>query len=154
MTGKSITLGDCISAPAFGSVEVEDLSSDHAGGVCIRAENIDLDHAQTKQLIAFLQEAVDEFEKRPTASAPSPAKPKGYGALTDQARLVYQHLQRAGSISAREAMNDHGITSAALARRICDLEDAGYDITRTKKVHPITRKRYTRYSLSPVQLAA
>lgn len=74
-------------------------------------------------------------------------KPQGYAALSQQASLIYRHLTRAGSISAREAMNDHGISSATLARRICDLEEAGYTVARTRKIHPITQKRYTRYSI-------
>lgn len=82
-------------------------------------------------------------KKEPT---PRPSKPS-YMSLTQQGQLILQHIRRAGSISAREAMDDYGITSATLARRICDIEQAGYDLTRKRKVHPITGKSYTRYSV-------
>lgn len=77
-----------------------------------------------------------------------------YTNLKPLARKVYQHINRAGSISAREAMGDYGISSASLARRICDLEEEGFEVVRTRKVHPITGRHYTRYSLAPVQVAA
>lgn len=67
--------------------------------------------------------------------------------LTDQAQLVFRHMQRAGSISARDAMNDHGITSATLSRRICDIEEEGFVVDRERRTHPITGKLYTRYVL-------
>lgn len=70
-----------------------------------------------------------------------------YASLSDQAKLVYRHMERAGSISARDAMDDHGITSATLARRICDIEEEGFRVWRDRRVHPISGKRYTRYSL-------
>ena len=83
--------------------------------------------------------------------APKPAAstyvPQGYVNLLPQAQLVVQHMRRAGSISAREAMNDHGITSATLARRIVDIERAGFKISRSRKTHPITGKLYTRYAI-------
>lgn len=67
--------------------------------------------------------------------------------LSPQASLVFGHMQQAGSISAREAFADHGITSASLAKRVCDIKTEGFDVKRTKLVHPLTGKRYTRYSL-------
>lgn len=70
-----------------------------------------------------------------------------YTSLTPLSRKVLQHMRRAGSISAREAMADHGITSASLARRVCDLEEAGYEVERIRKTHPITGQKYTRYAL-------
>ena len=69
-------------------------------------------------------------------------------SLSPQAQLVYKHMKKAGSISAREAMNDHGITSASLARRICDIEQEGWKVNRDRKKHPLTGKDYTRYSLA------
>ncbi len=68
-------------------------------------------------------------------------------SLSPQQRLILVHIKEAGSISAREAMADYGITSATLARRICDLEAEGYKIKREKKLHPIFKREYTRYSL-------
>lgn len=72
--------------------------------------------------------------------------------LSPQARKIYDHMQKAGSISAREAMADYGITSATLARRICDLEGAGFKITRETREHPIHQRKYTRYSLASAGL--
>jgi DNA-binding HxlR family transcriptional regulator len=71
-----------------------------------------------------------------------------YRDLSPLAKTVLQHMRRAGSISARDAMVDHGISSASLARRICDLEEAGYVVVRDRRVHPLTTQRYTRYSLA------
>jgi hypothetical protein len=70
--------------------------------------------------------------------------------LSNQARSIYRHLKRTGAkgISAAEAMMDYGITSATLSRRICDLEEVGIGVTRLKKRHPITDRRYTRYVLA------
>ena len=73
--------------------------------------------------------------------------------LSPQARLIFQHLERAGDISAREAMADYGITSATLARRICDIEGVGIKVTRIQRKHPITGRKYTRYALSEVKAA-
>ncbi|WP_354434989.1 helix-turn-helix domain-containing protein [Martelella mangrovi] len=67
--------------------------------------------------------------------------------MTPQARLLFAHMDRTGSISAREAMADYGITSASLARRVCDMEQHGIAIVRSIKTHPITGKQYTRYSI-------
>lgn len=70
--------------------------------------------------------------------------------LTPLARKVLNYLtHNDGSISAREAAADLDITSASLSRRIVELEDFGYNIEHERKVHPVTRKRYTRYMLAP-----
>lgn len=82
------------------------------------------------------------------APAPKPAPQRIYGNLTPLCKTVFQHMKRCGSISAREAMSDHGVTSASLARRICDLEAEGFKIKRTRKEHPLTGKAYTRYELA------
>ncbi|HWL80085.1 MAG TPA: helix-turn-helix domain-containing protein [Roseomonas sp.] len=67
--------------------------------------------------------------------------------LSPQALLVHDHIERTGSISAREAMSDYSITSATLARRVCDLEQAGVRVRRLRREHPITGRKYTRYAL-------
>jgi DNA-binding HxlR family transcriptional regulator len=67
--------------------------------------------------------------------------------LTPQGRLILDHMTTAGSISAREAMSDYGITSAVLTRRICDMEAKGISIARDQRRHPVTGRNYTRYSL-------
>lgn len=67
--------------------------------------------------------------------------------LSDQARKVYRHMEKAGSISARDAMDDYSMTSATLSRRICDIEAEGFKVTRLKRFHPMTGGQYTRYEL-------
>lgn len=69
--------------------------------------------------------------------------------LSRQAKALLNHLRRTrkDGISAREALLDLGMTSATLARRICDLELAGFKIDRQRRRHPITDRRYTRYVL-------
>jgi DNA-binding MarR family transcriptional regulator len=69
--------------------------------------------------------------------------------LAPQARALLAHLQRVkkDGISAREALLDLAMTSATLARRVCDLEEAGFKIERVRKQHPVTGRRYTRYVL-------
>jgi DNA-binding HxlR family transcriptional regulator len=68
--------------------------------------------------------------------------------LSPQSKLILAHLEKAGSISARDAMDDYDITSATLARRICDMEEAGIKIKREKRKHPISGKPFTRYSFA------
>lgn len=68
--------------------------------------------------------------------------------LAAQALKVYRHMKRAGSISARDAMDDYSMTSATLARRICDIEGEGFRIIRVRKSHPLSGLRYTRYELA------
>lgn len=63
-----------------------------------------------------------------------------------QTQIILNHMEQAGSISAREAMLDHDMTSATLARRICDLEEQGHKIIRERKHNSITGKPYTRYT--------
>lgn len=69
--------------------------------------------------------------------------------LSPQALAVLSHLRKVGrkGVSAREAQFDLDITSATLARRICDLEEAGIEVTRVRKNHPTTGRKYTRYVL-------
>lgn len=71
--------------------------------------------------------------------------------VTPLARKVLAHIESAGSISAREAMIDLGITGNSLSRRLTELEDNGIKIIRKKKKHPITGQPFTRYSLHPDQ---
>ena len=107
---------------------------------------VDLNLPQTKQLIAFLQAQVDTMELPVLHEEPAQVTPN-YATLSDQAKTVWQHMKRTGSISAREAFADHGITSATLARRVCDIEENGYKIERERRVHPLSGRRYTRYKL-------
>ena len=72
--------------------------------------------------------------------------------LTPLARKIVSHLIKAGSLSAREASNDYGITSSSLTRRLTDIEQAGIAIKREHKNHPVHGRKYTRYSLAPVYI--
>lgn len=67
-------------------------------------------------------------------------------SLTPQAQLVLSHLRTAGSITQREAILDHSVQS--LTRRITEIQDAGYRISREDKRHPVTDQRYARYTLA------
>lgn len=101
-----------------------------------------------------LREQLDEFlgdVQGAVAATPEPTPeptPPSYTALSPLCKTIYQHMNRAGSISARDAFDDYGITSASLARRICDIEAEGYKVKRDRRVHPVTDQRYTRYSLA------
>lgn len=64
-------------------------------------------------------------------------------SLTNQARIVLNHIKLAGSITQREAIQDHSVQS--LTKRISELRSAGHDIKTTFKRHPITKQRYARY---------
>lgn len=65
-----------------------------------------------------------------------------------QTDIILKHIDRVGSISARDAMMDYDMTSATLARRICDLEEQGHTIIRERKHHAISGKPYTRYTVA------
>lgn len=80
--------------------------------------------------------------------ASSPVYPQGFSALTDQARKVYQHMKKAGHITARAAMADYGISSGALTKRITDIQRAGFEVKKERARHPIHQRLYTRYSLA------
>ncbi len=93
-----------------------------------------------------LARGVDKSETIEGEAAPEPARK--YTNLSPQAQLIYKHMQNAGSISARDAFTDHGITSAVLSRRITDIVREGFAVTRERRKHPLTDRLYTRYSLA------
>ncbi|OAM52906.1 hypothetical protein A7981_05565 [Methylovorus sp. MM2] len=64
--------------------------------------------------------------------------------LSPQVQTLLTHLQKHGSISSAEADTVYKMRS--LPRRICDLKDAGYAISRELKKDP-TGQRYARYTL-------
>ncbi|MET4733906.1 hypothetical protein ABIE64_002635 [Thalassospira sp. MBR-102] len=68
--------------------------------------------------------------------------------LSPQEQTIFKHIVSAGHITALDAMVNYGITSAALSRRICDMEDLGVRFERERRQHPVTKKRYTRYKFS------
>lgn len=110
-----------------------------------------LSYADARKLAADLISLADANEER-TAQAKREAEPKpqGFMALSPLAQKMVQHMRRAGSISAREAMNDYGVSSGSMVRRICDIEEAGFKVKRDKRKHPMTGRQYTRYSLVEV----
>lgn len=118
--------------PAYGEVSIE--SRDITNIV-----DIHLSRAEAMQLVAAIQDAFPQEDKRHYG---------GYASLSPLAKTIFQHMQRAGSISAREAMNDYGVMTGSLVRRLTDMEEAGFEINRERRIHPITGKRYTRYSIA------
>jgi DNA-binding MarR family transcriptional regulator len=67
--------------------------------------------------------------------------------MTPQAHRLLSYLYKNDSITARTALLDLNMTSATLARRICDLEEAGVTIERVRKRNPETGARYTEYTV-------
>jgi len=151
----SIKFDDCINPSEFGDITFA-IDHEENDGVYINRskgneERFDIDLAQVKHLIAFLQQVVvNQTTAAVETTDAAPKRRRHYSALSPQAQTIYQHMRRAGSISAREAMEDYGITSATLARRICDISAEGFSVLRDNRVHPMTGKRYTRYSLTAV----
>lgn len=64
--------------------------------------------------------------------------------MTQNARIL-KHLQRAGSITVREAMVEYSIQS--LTKRIQELREAGHNIVSNVRHHPMTQQKYVRYTL-------
>ena len=66
-----------------------------------------------------------------------------------QTQQILKHINKAGSISQREAYLDYGIQS--FHRRLTDLREEGYLIVGEEKFHPVTRQKYTRYSVTGIR---
>lgn len=116
--------------------------------VCRGSAHVELSHEDALDLAQRIIAMVNETAVPVVKDKLQRSGPPRYTNLSAQSQLIYRHMQRAGSISARDAMDDHGITSATLARRICDIEEEGFKITRDRRAHPITGRNYTRYSLT------
>jgi hypothetical protein len=70
---------------------------------------------------------------------------------------IVLHLNKTGSISIREAMDDYSMSGGSLTKYISMLKRDGRDIVKVWKIHPLTGKRYARYYLkefAPVKLVA
>lgn len=67
-----------------------------------------------------------------------------------QNQLIVKHLNKAGSITVREAIVEYSIQS--LTKRINELREAGHEIISTTKHHPITRQKYVRYHYPNVKV--
>jgi len=63
----------------------------------------------------------------------------------NQVQTLYKHLEKGKSISGYEARDLYRI--ASLPRRINDLEEMGFKVSRSRRTDP-TGRRYVRYSLS------
>jgi len=63
-----------------------------------------------------------------------------------QNQKIIKHLQKAGSITVREALVEYSIQS--LTKRVQELRQSGFNIVSTVKHHPITKQKYTRYTLA------
>lgn len=70
---------------------------------------------------------------------------KRKNGMTQNQKIV-SHLQKAGSITVREAIVEYSIQS--LTKRINELRDAGYPIISDTRFHPVTNQKYVRYSFA------
>lgn len=69
--------------------------------------------------------------------------------MTPLAHKVLSFIETHGSISSQDAfLHMQEMPSGSLTRRITEIKDAGYPIVAETRANPITRKRYTRYSLA------
>lgn len=60
---------------------------------------------------------------------------------------VLNHLRTTGTISIREAMDDYNLSGGHLTKIISDLRFNGHNITRKFMRHPVSGRRYARYTL-------
>lgn len=67
--------------------------------------------------------------------------------LTPRAKEVLDYLQVKSPASSRDALMDIDMNSGSFTRRITELRDAGYKISDTSHKHPMSGRRYKRYSL-------
>lgn len=72
------------------------------------------------------------------------------GYVTPQAKTLYEFARKNDGVSALDAFVTFQITSATLARRMCDLERVGFTVTRKRRKHPQTGRHYTRYFVEPL----
>ena len=105
------------------------------------------DHVDPQVLISHAEAMIADAKARLPQPEAKP-RPQGYMSLSPLAQKLVQHMRRAGSISHRAAMHASGVTGGSLSRRIVDIEEAGFNVIRTRKTHPITGRPYTRYSLN------
>lgn len=63
-----------------------------------------------------------------------------------QNAIILKHLEKAGSITVREALVEYSV--ASLTKRIQELREAGHEIVSNVRFHPITKQKYTRYTLA------
>lgn len=63
---------------------------------------------------------------------------------------ILNHLNKVGSISIREAMDDYGMSGGSLTKYMTILRREGHSIHRESRKHPISGRRYARYHLVSV----
>ena len=68
------------------------------------------------------------------------------GRLSPRAVQVLDYLQAKGNASSREALLDIDINSGSFTKRISELRKAGYKITAQVHRHPVSKRRYVRYT--------
>jgi hypothetical protein len=68
--------------------------------------------------------------------------------LSPQHRKILNHINRAGHITAREAIVEYSITS--LHSRLAELTKLGYRFKTERREHPVTGQPYNRYSIRGV----
>lgn len=68
---------------------------------------------------------------------------KKVNGMTQHDKIV-KHLNKAGSITVREALIEYSI--ASLTKRVQELRELGHDIVSQPKTHPVTGQRYVRYA--------
>lgn len=59
--------------------------------------------------------------------------------------IILNHIDKAGSISIRDAMADYGMSGGSLTKYISILNRQQQRIVKVWNVHPITGKRFARY---------
>ncbi len=69
------------------------------------------------------------------------------------ADLILNHIRTAGSLSIREAMSDYGMSGGSVTGTITKLRDEGYPIVTEMRRHPLTGRRYARYTLADKKVA-
>jgi len=65
-----------------------------------------------------------------------------------QNQIILKHLNKAGSITVREAIVEYYIQS--LTKRVQELRESGYHIKSNVKYDPVTGQKYVRYTLETV----
>jgi hypothetical protein len=69
---------------------------------------------------------------------------KGTGMT--QAQRIIEHIKKNGSITQREAFIDYSIQN--FSARLSEIKQAGYNVVKREKKHPVTGQKYSRYYLA------
>ncbi len=77
-----------------------------------------------------------------------PLAPKRITKIMTLQTKVLTHITKTGSISIREAMDDYSMSGGSLTKYISNLRMLGHSIIKEFRVHPMTGRRYARYSIT------